>query len=145
MNQRIALIIGTVALLLGGVGPWVSALGVVSVGPTQTLEGGLVVFGGIALLILFTIIDKAHRSISITVGALALSEAIYMLVNIQQAKADAKEWGALFSPGWGLYLTIIAGLYLIASTFIVKKSIKPAPSTLLDDVPGSVPPPHTVS
>jgi hypothetical protein len=58
MNTRIALGAGTLALLIGALGPWVTFLG---------------------------------------------------------------EWGALLAPGWGLYLTVIVGVFLIASTWLVRR------------------------
>jgi hypothetical protein len=131
MNRRIALIIGAVALLLGAMGPWISALGgVLSVGPTQSVETSIVVFGGIALLILFAVLNRSHRILSVMVGSLVLIEAVFVLVRIQDAKSESGELGSLFSPGWGLYVTILTGVYLIVSTFIVKKS-----KTVTDSVP----------
>jgi hypothetical protein len=124
MNIRMATGIGALALLAGAVGPWASVFGAISVGPTAGVETSIVVFGGIVVLALVAILDRAYRPASITIGVLAMAEAVYALARIQQAKADADDWGALVQPGWGLYLTIIAGLFLVASTFIIKP--KPA-------------------
>lgn len=120
-NIRIALLAGVAALCAGAVGPWVSALGVINIGPTVSAEASIVVFGGIALLLLSFATLKLTRATSILVGVLALSEAGYTLVRVAQAKAEAGEWGALIQPGWGVYLTIITGLYLIVSTFIANR------------------------
>ena len=126
-NQRIMLAAGALMLLLGAVGPWVTALGVISVGPTASVEASIVVFGG-ALLVLMAVLGQAARRVSIIVGTLALIESGYAIVRIQQIKADADEWGALIQPGWGLYLTAIVGVALIVSTFVVKA--EPAPEAV---------------
>ena len=76
------------------------------------------VFGGAALVALAASLGRALRPASITVGIAALAEAVYAFVRIEQAKSQAGEWGSLIAPGWGLYLTIIAGLFLIASTWL---------------------------
>jgi hypothetical protein len=112
-NHRFAIGAGVLALLVGAVGPWVSVLGgVVELGPTSNVEISLVVFGGPALLLLSMFLGRATRLATIAVGVLALGEVAYVMVRIQQAKSEMGEWGALVSPGWGLYL---------ASTWIVRK------------------------
>jgi hypothetical protein len=95
-------------------------LGVLHVGPTSNAEISIVVFGGAALLALAAILGRAMRPASIVIGIAALAEATHALVRIEQAKSQAAEWGSLISPGWGLYITILAGLYLIASTWLVR-------------------------
>jgi hypothetical protein len=120
-NTRIALGAGVAALAAGAVGPWVTAFGgIISLGPTASAETSLVVFGGIAAVALAALVNRWMRAASIVAGVLAVAEAIYALVKIEQAKSDAGEFGALISPGWGLYLTIIAGTYLVGSTWIAR-------------------------
>ena len=128
MNARHALGGGALALLIGAFGPWASVFGAISIGPTANAEISFVVFGGAALVALSAITGRGTRRASIVVGLLALSEAIYALVKIQQAKSDAGEWGALLQPGWGLYLTIIAGFFLVISTWIAKHEPTPVTS-----------------
>jgi hypothetical protein len=120
-NPRIAVGAGTLALLIGALGPWASVLGVIQVGPTSSGEVSIVVFGGAALLALAAILGRALRPASITVGIAALAEAVYALVRIEQAKSHAGDWGSLITPGWGSYLTIITGLFLIASTWLARR------------------------
>ena len=120
-NQRIATGAGAVALLAGAVGPWVTAFGALSLGPTANAETSIVVFGGIVALAIAVYLAKALRVTTMVVGTLALAEAVYVLVKIAQIKADADEWGALISPGWGMFLTMIASAFLIVSTFVVKR------------------------
>jgi hypothetical protein len=123
MNNRVALLIGAAALAIGAIGPWASVLGAINIGPTANTEVSLVVFGGIAALILNAITLYRPRWCSIAVGSLSIAEAVYALVHIQQIKSESGEWGNLIQPGWGLYLTIIAGGYLIASTWIADASM----------------------
>jgi hypothetical protein len=109
------------ALTAGALGPWVSALGgIVSLGPTADTEVSLGVFGGIAMVASAALLGRWMRAASVVTGGLAVSQAVYVLVKIEQAKSDTGEWGGLISPGWGLYLTLIAGVYLVASTWIAK-------------------------
>jgi hypothetical protein len=121
INPRIAVGAGALALLIGAFGPWVSLLGVLHVGPTNSAEVSIVVFGGAALLALAAAVGRAMRPASIVIGIAAMAEAIYALVRIEQAKSRAGEFGSLIAPGWGLYLTIIAGLYLVASTWLARR------------------------
>jgi hypothetical protein len=68
------------------------------------------------------------RAASITVGGLALAEVGYAFAKITEAKSEAGELGALVAPGWGLYLSGLVGLYLIASTWIAKRGGEPTPA-----------------
>ena len=97
-----------------------SVLGALSVGPTSNTETTIAVFGGVVVVALAALTNRALRTASMVAGVAALA-SVYALVKIQQAKADAGEWGSLIQPGWGLYLTILVGLYLIASTWIVRR------------------------
>ena len=128
-NIRIALGAGVAALLLGAIGPWISALGVLSVGPTINLEVSIVVFGGAALVALAVILNRALRAASMTIGVLALGEVVYVMVRLQEMRADEDQlFAALVQPGWGLYVTALAGAFLIASTWIIRsKPVGPTP------------------
>jgi hypothetical protein len=121
MNTRIALVIGALALLAGAVGPWATVLGALHIGPTANVEISIVVFGGAALVLLAAALNRGLRVASIAIGVAAVAETVYAFVRIEQAKSEAGEWGALISPGWGLFLTVIAGAFLVASTWIVKR------------------------
>jgi len=118
-NRNTALGIGAVALILGAIGPWVSVLGLVSVGPGNDTELAIVIFGGIALLIVSALTGRFMRPVSILVGLGALAESVNTLVRSSQA--DLGELGELVSPGWGLYLTMLAGTYIILSTWIARQ------------------------
>jgi hypothetical protein len=119
-NTRVALGAGALALAAGAIGPWVTALGIFSIGPTANTEITVVVLGGVALVAFAALLNRWMRAVSILSGGLALAEAVYALVRIEQAKSDAGEFGGLISPGWGLYLTVIAGIFLVASTWLAR-------------------------
>jgi hypothetical protein len=121
MNTRIALGVGTLALLIGALGPWATLLGAINIGPTSSVEISIVVLGGVALVALSALTGRNMRLASISIGVLAVIETVYAIVRIQQVKAEAHEWGALIAPGWGLYLTVIVGVFLIASTWLVRR------------------------
>jgi hypothetical protein len=121
MNTRIALGAGTLALLIGALGPWATFLGAINIGPTSSVEISIVVLGGVALVALSALTGRNMRLASISIGVLAVIETVYAIVRIQQVKAEADEWGALIAPGWGLYLTVIVGVFLIASTWLVRR------------------------
>jgi hypothetical protein len=124
-STRIALIVGAVALLIGAVGPWATVLGALSVSPLSQPDEWTAAIGVALLLIVVAVIwPKIMRRMSIVAGIAAIGQGVYSLVTILQAKSDS-DWGSLVAPGWGLYLTIIAGLYLIASTFVVKRQAPP--------------------
>ena len=140
-NTRIALGAGVLALLAGAVGPWATVLGAINIGPTNSAEVSAVVFGGALILVLSAAFGRAMRTASIVVGVAAVAEVVYAFVRIEQVKNDAGDWGALVSPGWGLYLSGLAGLYLIASTWIVKRQGVAIEREPTERELGSTPPP----
>lgn len=111
-----AFIISAIALIVGAIGPWVTVLGLVNLGPTHSLEIGLIVFGGAGLIALSGLTGKFTRPASIIVGALVLAEAVNTLSKVGDLDED------LVSPGWGLYLSMLTAVFLIASTFIIKQT-----------------------
>lgn len=119
LNRPTALVAAAIALVVGAVGPWISVLGLFNGGPTNSTEVGIVVFGGIALTIASALSGRFMRPISIVVAIAILAEAVNVLVSVH--KANTGEFGSLVSPGWGLYLSILACLFLVASTWVAKK------------------------
>lgn len=119
-NRSTGLIFGAIALILGAIGPWISVLGFIGGGPANSLEVGSIVFGGIALVIISALLGRFMRTVSIIVGVLVLAEVVNVFININSANSDS-DLGSLASPGWGLYLSAVAGLYLIVSTFVFAK------------------------
>lgn len=118
LNCSTALSIAAIGLIFGAIGPWITVLGFINGGPTNSLEVGLVVFGGIGLVICSAFSGRFMRTVSILVGVLILVEAGHVFYEMHHA--NGSDIGSLVTPGWGLYLTIIACLWLIASTFVVK-------------------------
>jgi hypothetical protein len=117
-NTPTAITIGAVALILGAIGPWVTVLGLFGGGPTNSFEVGLIVFGGIGLLLCSAFSGRFMRTMSILISVLILIETANVFYEVRNA--NDSELGSLVSPGWGLYLTVLACLWLIASTFVFK-------------------------
>jgi len=117
-NRNTALAIGAVVLIFGGIGPWFSVFGILGVGPTNSIELGLVVFGGTALIIASALTGKFMRPVSIIVGLAVIGEGVRCLINLGGAEEAAAEF---ISPSWGLYVSMLAALFLIASTWVSKK------------------------
>ncbi len=133
---RVWLVAGAAGLLLGAVGPWVSVLGgVFNVGPTSNMELTLVTFGGAALVAgagFFRPEATWTRRVIVALGAVTIAEVVYAVVKIQQAKSDlaaeagdffGSEVGNLITPGWGLYVTGLVGLYLVVSPYVLRQQL----------------------
>lgn len=133
-DARFWLVAGGAGLVLGAVGPWVFALGgVFKVGPTANLELTLIMFGGAALVAAVGFFRPAAnwaRRVIVGLGILAILEVVWAFVKIQELKSDlASEAGDFFgdaagnliSPGWGLYVTALVGLYLIVAPYVLRK------------------------
>lgn len=119
LNRPTALAIAAALLIIGAIGPWITLLGLVSGGPTNDTETTIVIFGGIGLVVVSALTGRYMRTVSIIVAIAILAEAIDTLVSVVQANSSAL--GNLVSPGWGLYLTILSGLFLVSSTWVAKK------------------------
>ena len=128
MSTRMAVVLGAIGLLIGALGPWVTALGIVSIGPTSNTEITIVMFGGFAALIASVLVGRWMRVVTITVGVLAAIEVIHAIAKLQKLKQDAGEWGALVSPGWGLYVSALAAIFLVISTWVSRRPVQPAPA-----------------
>lgn len=116
MNRPTALALGAILLCVGAIAPWITVFGVISAGPSNFLEVGLVVFGGIGLIILSALTNRFTRPLSIVVGVAILAQVGYVWFHLSEQ--DTNEY---VTPGWGLWLTSAACLYLIASTWIARK------------------------
>lgn len=116
ISRNNLLIAAAVTLVFGAIGPWITVLGFIGGGPSNSLEVGLVVFGGIALVVASALSGRWMRPISIVVGLAVLAETIHVLVEINKV-SDSD----LVQTGWGLYLSILAALFLVASTWVAKK------------------------
>lgn len=119
LNRPTALIIGAVAMIIGVVSPWITVFGVITAGPTNFAQVGLVLFGGIALVIVSALTGRYMRAASIIAGVIVLSEVVYVWFGLSENSKEGV--GELVSPGWGLYFSTLAGLFLVASTWIAKQ------------------------
>jgi hypothetical protein len=146
-THRQALALGAVLLSIGAIAPWITVFGLISAGPSNFTEVALFVFGGIGLVCLSAITRHYMRPVSIVIGLLILAQVVYVWFGLSEQ--DTNE---LVTPGWGLWLTTAACLYLIASTFIVKSkpmeryriaSVTVAPNLDVEKS-GSVAPPKSV-
>src|SRR3954462_9525144 len=116
LNRSTALAIGAIALIIGGISPWITVFGIISAGPTNFLEVGCVVFGGIGITILSALTGRFMRPVSIVVGLVILAQVGYVWFVLSEERTND-----LVPPGWGLWLTTATCLYLIASTWIAHK------------------------
>jgi hypothetical protein len=118
LNRPTALAIAAVALLVGAVGPWITVLGLISAGPTNFTEVWIVVFGAIAFVIASALTGRYMRLISIVCGVAVLVEVGYVWFHLSEAQVND-----LVQPGWGLFLSTLAALFLVSSTWVAKKSV----------------------
>jgi len=116
LNRPTALTIGAIALIFGALGPWISFLGVISAGPMNFTEVAVAIFTGIGLVIASAVSGLYMRIVSIFVGLVVLSQVAYVWFHLSEAGVND-----LVQPGWGLFLSTLAGLYLISSTWVARK------------------------
>jgi hypothetical protein len=116
LNRPTALAIGAVALIVGLISPWITVLGIISAGPTNFTEVWIVMIVGIALVIASALTGKFMRLVSIVVGVAVLSEVGYVWFHLSEAQTND-----LVQPGWGLFLSTLAGLFLVASTWVARQ------------------------
>lgn len=150
LNRRTAVALGGLLLAIGAFGPWITVLGLIGAGPANFTEVAIIVYGGIGLIAISSLTRRFMRSVSIVVGALVLIEVAYVWFHLSE-----QDTNQLVTPGWGLWFTTAACLYLIASTFVAKHppveryriaSVTVAPSLEQDfdnEKPGSYGPPKS--
>jgi hypothetical protein len=119
INRPTALAIGAVALIVGAISPWITVLGVIGAGPLNFIEVAIVVFASIGLVIASALTARFMRPVSIVVGIIVLSQVGYVWFHLSEADTTP-----LVQPGWGLFLSTAAALYLIASTWVAKKPVQ---------------------
>lgn len=119
MLTRTALLtFSAIALLISIIAPWITIFGVVALSPTNSIELAIVIGGCFVLVGFSALTMKYTRTISIAAGIAVLIETAHTLIKIQQNRDE--DFGAMISPGWGLYLAFLTGLFLIASTWIAR-------------------------
>lgn len=122
INRPTALTIGAIVMLVGAIGPWITVLGLIGAGPLNFIEVAAVVFGSLGILITSALTARFMRPISILVGLVVLSQVAYVWFHLSEANTNE-----LVQPGWGLFVSTAAALYLIASTWVAQK---PSPQTV---------------
>ena len=93
--------------------PWITVFGVsgalINAGDGQILIGAAVLA---AVLVAVRPREISTRVVAVIAALFGLEEAIRIYIKIAQEKADAEGFGALMSPGFGLYLAGLAALSL---------------------------------
>lgn len=114
LNRPTALSLAAIALIISAIGPWISFFGLTA-GPSNFLEVALVIFGGIGLLILSAFTGYGMRTVAIVVGVAVLGQVGYVWFVLSESSTNE-----FVTPGWGLYLSILVGLFLVTSPWFVK-------------------------
>jgi hypothetical protein len=110
-------IAAAVALIVGGIGPWATALRVVEVSGTRGGDGWLVVGAGlVAIVVLFASPNDAGPVVGLLGG---IGGAIVGIVDL----SDIQSRGALVEPAWGIYVVLIgaAALFVASLVLIVQR------------------------
>lgn len=115
LNRPTALALAAVALIFGALGPWMSVFGLTAA-PSDFLQVGSIVFGGIVIVILSALTGYFMRVVALVVGLAILSEVVYVWLVLSESRTNE-----FVSLGWGLYLSTLTGLFLIASPWLVKR------------------------
>jgi hypothetical protein len=119
--------IASVAMIIGGFGPWATALGFVSVNGTQG-DGWLVIAAGVAGLLLLWAEARSRQGGGLLLaaglaGAGGAAVAIYYLAQIESAQGELfGEDVDLIDPAWGLYASILGGATLVVAAFVLHRA-----------------------
>jgi hypothetical protein len=116
INRHEALTLGALTLVACGLGPWINFVGILTASPTNFNSVWPVIFGGVALIIVSVLTGRYMRPISIGVGLAVLAEVAYVWFHISEAQSNS-----LVGASWGLYLSVLTSLFLIASTWVAQK------------------------
>jgi hypothetical protein len=112
--------VSAVLMVVGGFGPWASALGVTLSG----IDGGdgwfLIIPGLLALGLLFVQVSRADARwpmiLVLLLGALGALVAIVDLNDISSLGSESALLDDVVDTGWALYLSLIASLSLMAAS-----------------------------
>ncbi len=106
-----------VLMVIGGFGPWATALDTINVAGTEG-DGWFVIIGGaIAGTLLWRHAKAGARGLAIgavVIGALCTVITLYDLSDVNNV-ADAAGLGSVIDPAWGLYLSILASASMTAA------------------------------
>lgn len=118
-------------MVIGGFGPWATALGTINVSGTDG-DGWFVIIGGVAAgVLLWRQLQTGSRKMGIAaavIGALCTLIAFYDFTDVNRV-ADAAGLGDVIDPAWGLYLSILASASLTAAAVVAVRA-RPAASTV---------------
>jgi hypothetical protein len=118
-------VIASAAMIIGGFGPWATALGFVSVNGTQG-DGWLVIVAGAAGLLTLWAEARSRQGGLLVAAGLAgaggAAVAIYHLARIESAQGEIfGENVDLVDPAWGLYVSMLAGAALVIVAFVLSR------------------------
>jgi hypothetical protein len=109
--------VSAVLMVVGGFGPWATALGVATVSGTHG-DGWFLIIGGVlAFALLFRQAAKPARWPMIVAALLGALGALVALVDLSDINSfgDTTIFGDVVDPAWGLYLSLIASASLIVA------------------------------
>jgi hypothetical protein len=103
-------------VIVGGFGPWATALGAIDVSGTRGDGWIVIVTGALALLILFTTARTGRPAggwIAAVLGLIGAIVGVADLSNINdRAQSDTLFGDRVIDPAWGIYLVIIGSVGL---------------------------------
>jgi hypothetical protein len=120
-------LIAAAAMVIGGFGPWATALGFVSVNGTQGVGWLVITAGVVALLALWSEGRSRQGGHPLVLAAVAgiggALVAIYTFARLESAQGELLgERIDLVDPAWGLYLAVIASGTLAVAAFRLRRN-----------------------
>jgi hypothetical protein len=141
------LLLSATAMVLGGLGPWATAFGALSVSGTSG-DGWLLIAGG-AVAVALTVVHVRRQGRArwpmIVVGLIGSGCAIAAIIDlgdIASATDGSDLLGDAVSPGWGIWLSVASSASLaLASILALSRSpranaLLPAPAVTADTADG---------
>jgi hypothetical protein len=108
-------------MVVGGLGPWAKALGVVDVSGREG-DGWILVAGGVVAGTLFAIYaSRPSVGLVIAAGTVGVLCAIVAVVDIGSIN-DEKP---LLEPAWGIYLSLVASILCALTATVTPALAKP--------------------
>jgi hypothetical protein len=124
---------GAAVMTIGALGPWATALGIVS---KAGVDGdGLLVIGaaGVAVLLLWKHAQSGGRGVligTLALGLVSVAICVYDLIDIE-SQAQSEFFGErldVIEPGWGIYASLLGAAALtIASVAMWRARVQPDP------------------
>jgi hypothetical protein len=141
-------IAGAGVVLLGLMGPWAKVISIVSVSVSgfDTGDGKVVACFALGAFLFLALYARGRRSVFMLIaaavfGVLVTAAAAYDLFDISSSLSDVNSDYARASVGWGLYLTVIGGIAIVAgSLFTISESRKQRQIAGTTVAPAGLPP-----